>query len=62
MRGSNRNRNIIKATQPQIPMVAYNGPTHRGELDYSRPRPSWRLPGGNRGGPSFGTPQPLAQR
>ena len=35
----NRNRNIIRATQPQNPTVAYNGPTHRGELDYSRPRP-----------------------
>ena len=36
----NRNRNIIRATQPQNPTVAYNGPTHRGELDYSRPRPA----------------------
>ena len=36
----NRNRNIIKAAQPQNPTVAYNGPTPRGGLDYSRPRPS----------------------
>ena len=35
----NRNRNIIKAAQPQNPTVAYNGPTPRGGLDYSRPRP-----------------------
>ena len=34
----NRNRNIIKAAQPQNPTVAYNGPTPRGGLDYSRPR------------------------
>ena len=36
----NRNRNIIKAAQPQNPTVAYNGPTPRGGLDYSRPRQS----------------------
>jgi len=36
----NRNRNIIKAAQPQNPTVAYNGPTPRGGLDYSRPRRS----------------------
>ena len=34
----NRNRNIIKAAQPQNPTVAYNVPTPRGGLDYSRPR------------------------
>ena len=34
----NRNRNIIRATQSQNPTVAYNGPTPRGGLDYSRPR------------------------
>ena len=29
----NRNRNIIRATQPHNPTVAYNGPTPRGGLD-----------------------------
>ena len=40
----NRNRNIIKAAQPQNPTVAYNGPTPRGGLDYSRPRPRYGGP------------------
>ena len=39
----NRNRNIIKAAQPQNPTVAYNGPTPRGGLDYSRPRLLWLI-------------------
>ena len=41
----NRNRNIIKAAQPQNPTVAYNGPTPRGGLDYSRPRRSAHVRG-----------------
>ena len=39
----NRNRNIIRAAQPQNSTVAYNGPT--GRLDYtcSRPHLIWLI-------------------